>query len=54
MDNRRTLPGSWVYAEMEGQGPCGRHQATGHDGREDDGSRNGAYRGKVKKEMDEG
>ena len=36
MDNRRASPGGWVYPEMEGQGPGSCHQATGHNGRQED------------------
>ena len=31
VDNRRTLPGSRVYGEMEVQGPGSRHQAIDHN-----------------------
>ena len=36
VDNRRASPGSRVYGEMEGQGPGCCHQATDHNGREED------------------
>ena len=36
LDNRSALLDSRVYTKMEGQGPGGHHQATGHNGREED------------------
>ena len=46
VDNRRTLPGSRVYlGKQDGlvarQGPSGHHQATDHNGREEDSAEMG-------------
>ena len=35
VDNKRASPDSRVYAEMEDQGPGSHHQATGHNGRQE-------------------
>ena len=35
VENRRAWPGSQVCGEMEGLGPGGHHQATEHNGREE-------------------
>ena len=49
VNNRRALPGSRVYVEMEGQGPGSRHQATGHKGRQEDAAEMGTTAARLKK-----
>ena len=41
VEKRRALPGNRVCGEMEGQGPGGHHQATDHNGREEDAAEMG-------------
>ena len=49
VDNRRASPGSRVYPEMESQGPGGHHQATGHNGRQEDAAEMGPTEARSRK-----
>ena len=49
VDNRRASSGSQVYGEMEGQGPGGRHQATDHNGRDEDAAEMGPTEARSRK-----
>ena len=49
VDNRRALSGSRVCGEMESQGPGSRHQATDHNGREEDAAEVGPTKERPRK-----
>ena len=49
VDNRRASPGSRVCKEMEGQGPGSHHQATDHNGIEEDAAEMGPTEARSRK-----
>ena len=49
VDNRRASPSSRVCGEMEGQVPGSRHQATDHNGREEDAAEMGPTEARSRK-----